>query len=75
LQDNCKAEVLYIGVAGFALLFYVFGVLISQPEVPLVINGIFPKLSGESAYSLMALLGANIMAHNFYIHSSIVKVI
>jgi ethylene-insensitive protein 2 len=37
-------------------------------------NVMFPKLSGESAYSLMALLGANIMAHNFYIHSSVVQV-
>lgn len=71
--DNRKAEALYICIAGFALLFYVLGVLISQPEVPLMMSGIFPKLSGESAYSLMALLGANVMAHNFYIHSSIVK--
>lgn len=66
---------MYVGVAGFAMLFYVLGVLISQPEVPFVMRGIFPKLSGENAYSLMALLGANIMAHNFYIHSSIIKVI
>ncbi|XP_020274721.1 protein ETHYLENE-INSENSITIVE 2 isoform X2 [Asparagus officinalis] len=73
LLDNFKAEALYIGIAAFALLFYVLGVLISQPEVPLMTSGIFPKLSGESAYSLMALLGANIMVHNFYIHSSIVK--
>lgn len=75
LQDNCKAEAVHVGVAGFAMLFYVLGVLISQPEVPFVMRGIFPKLSGENAYSLMALLGANIMAHNFYIHSSIIKVI
>lgn len=75
LQDNCKAEAVYVGVAGFAMLFYVLGVLISQPEVPFVMRGIYPKLSGENAYSLMALLGANIMAHNFYIHSSIIKVI
>jgi len=34
----------------------------------------FPKLSGESAYSLMALLGANIIVHNFYTHSSFVQV-
>lgn len=74
LQDNQIAEALYVGTAGFALLCYVFGVLVSQPEIPLVMNVIFPKLSGESAYSLMALLGANIMAHNFYIHSAVVQV-
>ncbi|OAY73287.1 protein ETHYLENE-INSENSITIVE 2 isoform X3 [Ananas comosus] len=71
--DNQVAEALYVGIAGFALLCYVFGVLVSQPEIPLVMNVIFPKLSGESAYSLMALLGANIMAHNFYIHSAVVQ--
>jgi ethylene-insensitive protein 2 len=61
-------------IAGFALLSYVLGLLVSQPQFPLTMNVIFPKLSGESAYSLMALLGANIMAHNFYIHSSVVQV-
>uniref|UniRef100_A0A0D9WVM1 Ethylene-insensitive protein 2 n=1 Tax=Leersia perrieri TaxID=77586 RepID=A0A0D9WVM1_9ORYZ len=60
-------------IAGFALLCYVLGLLVSQPQIPLTTNVIFPKLSGESAYSLMALLGANIMAHNFYIHSSFVQ--
>ncbi|CAA7408877.1 unnamed protein product [Spirodela intermedia] len=71
--DNVKAEVLYLGISGFALLFYVLGVLISQPEIPLSFNGIFPKLSGETAYSVMALLGSNIMVHNFYTHSSAVQ--
>lgn len=60
-------------IAGFALLSYVLGLLVSQPQIPLTMNVIFPKISGESAYSLMALLGANIMAHNFYIHSSVVQ--
>uniref|UniRef100_A0A0E0LHA8 Protein ETHYLENE-INSENSITIVE 2 n=1 Tax=Oryza punctata TaxID=4537 RepID=A0A0E0LHA8_ORYPU len=60
-------------IAGFALLCYVLGLLVSQPQIPLTMNVIFPKLSGESAYSLMALLGANIMAHNFYVHSSVVQ--
>ncbi|KAF8732250.1 hypothetical protein HU200_016229 [Digitaria exilis] len=60
-------------IAGFALLCFVLSLLFSQPQIPLTVNVMFPKLSGESAYSLMALLGANIMAHNFYIHSSVVQ--
>ncbi|KAH7675325.1 Ethylene-insensitive protein 2 [Dioscorea alata] len=71
--DNFKAEVLYLSIAGIALVFYVSGVLFSQPELPLAVDSVFPRLNGESAYSLMALLGANIMAHNFYIHSSVVQ--
>lgn len=73
LLGNYKTELLCIGMAGFGLLFYVFGVLISQPEIPLTMNMMFPKLSGDNVYSLMALLGANIMSHNFYIHSSLVQ--
>ncbi|CAI0472344.1 unnamed protein product [Linum tenue] len=61
-----------IFVAGFVLLFYFLGVLISQPEVSLSMNGMPMKLSEESAFALMSLLGASIMPHNFYMHSSIV---
>ncbi|PKA56983.1 Ethylene-insensitive protein 2 [Apostasia shenzhenica] len=73
LLDNRMFEAVYVSIGGLSLLFYVFGVLISQPEVPVITDEIFPKLTGENAYSLMALLGANIMAHNFYVHSSIVQ--
>ncbi|KAL5199089.1 hypothetical protein ABZP36_002601 [Zizania latifolia] len=71
--DKKMAGTLNACIAGFALLCYVLGLLVSQPQIPLTMNIIFPKLCGESAYSLMALLGANIMAHNFYIHSSVVQ--
>ncbi|KAK8942623.1 Ethylene-insensitive protein 2 [Platanthera zijinensis] len=73
LLGNVKATTFYARIAGFALLFYVLGVLISQPEVPVITNEFFPRLTGENAYSIMALLGANVMSHNFYIHSSIVQ--
>ncbi|KAG0481307.1 hypothetical protein HPP92_012165 [Vanilla planifolia] len=73
LLDNHKFEAMYVILAGFVLLFYVVGVLISQPEVPVITNELFPKLTGENAYSVMSLLGANIMVHNFYIHSSVVQ--
>ncbi|PKU73272.1 protein ETHYLENE-INSENSITIVE 2 isoform X1 [Dendrobium catenatum] len=71
-DNNGKAAEFFVYIAGFALLFYVFGVLISQPEVP-VIDEFLPKLTGENAYAVMALLGANIMSHNFYIHSAIIQ--
>lgn len=61
-------------MVGFVLLCYVLGVLISQPEIPLSMNGIPTKFSGESAFALMSLLGVNMMPQNFYLHSSIVQV-
>ncbi|KAI8560266.1 hypothetical protein RHMOL_Rhmol04G0242200 [Rhododendron molle] len=72
-QDNGKAKFLGIFVASFLLLFYVLGVLFSQPEISISASGTLVKLSGESAFALMSLLGANIMPHNFYLHSSIVQ--
>ncbi|XWS66876.1 hypothetical protein CRYUN_Cryun05aG0238500 [Craigia yunnanensis] len=73
LLDHCRASFLCIYAAGFILLSYVFGVLISQPEISLSMTGMLTKLSGESAFALMSLLGASIMPHNFYLHSSIVQ--
>ncbi|XP_021301638.1 protein ETHYLENE-INSENSITIVE 2 isoform X2 [Sorghum bicolor] len=61
-------------IAGFTLLCFVLGLLVSQPKVPVNVNVMFPKLSGESAYSLMALLGANVITYGFYVHSSVVQV-
>ncbi|XP_078162473.1 NRAMP metal ion transporter family protein [Carex rostrata] len=71
--EKQKAGTIFTGIAAYALLGYVLGVLFNQPKIPLPANVMFPKLSGESIYSLMALLGANVMAHNFYIHSSLVQ--
>uniref|UniRef100_A0A0A9GTY6 Ethylene-insensitive protein 2 n=1 Tax=Arundo donax TaxID=35708 RepID=A0A0A9GTY6_ARUDO len=61
-------------IAGFTLLCFVLGLLVSHPKIPINMNVMFPKLSGESAYSLMALLGTNIIVHNFYTQSSVVQV-
>ncbi|KAI4349143.1 hypothetical protein L6164_009775 [Bauhinia variegata] len=73
LLDNGKAKLLGLFVAGFVLLSFILGVLISQPEIPFSMNVIVTKLSGESAFALMSLLGATLVPHNFYLHSSIVQ--
>lgn len=72
LRKN-KAKFLCLCMVGLILLCYVLGVLISQPEIPLSMNGMLIKFSGESAFALMSLLGASVVPHNFYLHSSIVQ--
>jgi Mn2+/Fe2+ NRAMP family transporter len=74
LQDKRKAGMFNAYLSGFTLVCFVLGLLVSHPKVPVNTNVMFPKLSGESAYSLMALLGTNIIVHNFYTHSSVVQV-
>ncbi|CAN4117074.1 unnamed protein product [Withania somnifera] len=73
LFDNSSAKFLCVVWASSVLLSYIFGVVVSQPETPFSIDGILNKFSGESAFALMSLLGASIMPHNFYLHSSIVQ--
>ncbi|GMI96581.1 ENHANCED RESPONSE TO ABA3, CYTOKININ RESISTANT 1, ORESARA 2, ETHYLENE INSENSITIVE 2, ORESARA 3 [Hibiscus trionum] len=73
ILDHCRENFLCIYAAGFILLSYLFGVLFSQPEISLSTTGMHTKLSGESAFALMSLLGASIMPHNFYLHSFIVQ--
>ncbi|KAK7355569.1 hypothetical protein VNO80_14829 [Phaseolus coccineus] len=73
LLDIEKAKIVGLFVSGFVFLTFVLGTLINQPDIPLSVNGILTKLSGESAFVLMSLLGATLVPHNFYLHSSIVQ--
>ncbi|PSR98160.1 EIN2-CEND like [Actinidia chinensis var. chinensis] len=73
LLDNGKAKFLCISMASFILLFYILGVLFSQPEISISTNGMLTKLSGETSFVLMSLLGSNITPHHFYLHSSIIQ--
>ncbi|MED6183580.1 Ethylene-insensitive protein 2, partial [Stylosanthes scabra] len=73
ILDVEKAKILGQVVAGFVLFTFVLGLLINRPENSLSMNGIQTKLSGESAFVLMGLMGATLVPHNFYLHSSIVQ--
>ncbi|ONM08113.1 Ethylene-insensitive protein 2 [Zea mays] len=73
-MDKRKAGMFNAYASGFTLVCFVLGLLVSHPKTPVNTNVMFPKLSGESAYSLMVLLGTNIIVHNFYTHSSVVQV-
>ncbi|XP_042475819.1 ethylene-insensitive protein 2-like isoform X2 [Macadamia integrifolia] len=72
LWQKCS-EVLSITITGFVLLSYILGVVMSQPDIPVATSGVLTRLSGESVFSVMSLLGATIVPHNFYVHSSIVQ--
>ncbi|CAD6206291.1 unnamed protein product [Miscanthus lutarioriparius] len=59
-MNKRKAVMFNAYLSGFTLVCFVLGLLVSHPKTPVHTNIMFPKLSGESAYSLMALLGTNI---------------
>lgn len=68
-----KFLAIYLSI--FILAFYFCGVFASQSGNALFMGGMLTRLSGESAFALMSLLGAHIMPHNFYLHSSVVQVL
>ncbi|KAI3677135.1 hypothetical protein L1987_86756 [Smallanthus sonchifolius] len=71
--ENGKAKFICMWLATVSLFSYFFGVVTSQRDTSLSMGWMLTSFSGESAFALMSLLGASIMPHNFYLHSSIVQ--
>ncbi len=44
-----------------------------RPEVAEIANGLIPRLSPESLYIAIGILGATVMPHNLYLHSALVQ--
>lgn len=61
-------------MAGSVLFAYAYVVFVNQQEISLSMNGILTKLTGESMFALMSLLGASVLPQNFYLHSALVQV-
>ncbi|XP_030538674.1 ethylene-insensitive protein 2 isoform X1 [Rhodamnia argentea] len=73
LLENCKAKLICVCIACFIICAFVFGLLLSQAEIPQTINGVPTVFSGESAFMLISLLGASILPQNFYLHSALIQ--
>jgi manganese transport protein len=52
-----------------------FGIelLLSKPAVAEIATGLLPRLSSESLYVAIGILGATVMPHNLYLHSALVQ--
>lgn len=59
-----------ISVVGACFLIEVF---LAKPEWHAVAKGFMPRLSGESLYVAIGILGATVMPHNLYLHSALVQ--
>jgi manganese transport protein len=47
--------------------------LFARPPIGELISGLVPRLSNESLYVAIGILGATVMPHNLYLHSSLVQ--
>jgi manganese transport protein len=60
--------VLIIGVS------FIFEMIFAQPEIGSVMKGLIPSMPSEGAlYIAIGIIGATVMPHNLYLHSSLVQ--
>ncbi len=52
---------------------FMFEILLARPDFAEVASGLIPRLSDESLYVAIGILGATVMPHNLYLHSALVQ--
>lgn len=73
-QGVHRAELVAGSVVGVVLVCFGLGTLLSRPSATAVFGGLWPKVRGDSLYTAVGLLGANVVPHTFYLHSAILQV-
>lgn len=63
--------IVLVAIIGFS---FVFEMVFAQPEMPKVLAGLIPSLPNQAAlYIAIGIIGATVMPHNLYLHSSLVQ--
>jgi manganese transport protein len=71
-----KMEAFIIGIIGVIGMAFLAEMILSQPALSDVVSGLKPSLPGEGSESLyiaIGIIGATVMPHNLYLHSSLVQ--
>lgn len=69
-----KMEAFIIALVAIIGFSFVFEMIFAQPKIGEIIKGIIPSLPNESAlYIAIGIIGATVMPHNLYLHSSLVQ--
>ncbi len=69
-----KMEAFIIALVAIIGFSFVFEMIFAQPEIPKVIAGLVPSLPNDAAlYIAIGIIGATVMPHNLYLHSSLVQ--
>lgn len=69
-----KMEAFIIALVTIIGFSFVFEMIFAQPEVGKVLTGLIPSLPNETAlYIAIGIIGATVMPHNLYLHSSLVQ--
>jgi manganese transport protein len=68
-----KLELFIFGLLATVSSCFIIELFIVKPELPAILNGFIPRIDGESIYVAIGIIGATVMPHNFYLHSSLVQ--
>lgn len=63
--------IVLVAIIGFS---FIFEMIFAQPEIDKVVYGLIPSMPSEAAlYIAIGIIGATVMPHNLYLHSSLVQ--
>ncbi|MFL9830197.1 Nramp family divalent metal transporter [Flavobacterium sp. ST-87] len=69
-----KMEAFIIALVTVIGVSFIFEMIFAQPEVDKVMLGLIPSMPTEAAlYIAIGIIGATVMPHNLYLHSSLVQ--
>ena len=69
-----KMEAFIIALVAIIGFSFVFEMIFAQPEIGSILKGMIPSLPNENAlYIAIGIIGATVMPHNLYLHSSLVQ--
>lgn len=69
-----KMEAFIIALVVIIGISFVFEMIFAQPEMGKVLTGLIPSLPNSDAlYIAIGIIGATVMPHNLYLHSSLVQ--
>ncbi|HJR99504.1 MAG TPA: Nramp family divalent metal transporter [Flavobacterium sp.] len=69
-----KMEAFIITLVTVIGISFIFEMIFAQPEIDQVVKGLVPTMPSEAAlYIAIGIIGATVMPHNLYLHSSLVQ--
>lgn len=69
-----KMEAFIIALVVVIGVSFIFEMIFAQPEIDQVLTGLIPTMPNQAAlYIAIGIIGATVMPHNLYLHSSLVQ--
>ena len=66
-------EAIVLSLIAIIAACFCIEIFLAHPNPSEVVKGLLPRLSSESLYIVIGILGATVMPHNLYLHSALVQ--